>query len=253
MTPTNNMSVLTMFWVSLRASSWAFHTTLSARSLNCSNIIFIEDVAEPEAAAAGAAAVTEPAMEEPKNELLLEETPVLMLAPLPMNPAPGAPTTEAFVETVDLLPLLGIAALNSHATRAATAAAAAAATAFAALPMPPLDSSWLEVPTSASAMNCAESLARAPRAVDERSSSARVGFCATCGARKPRGLAAAKAEDDSSGAGAGWRKARNAAEAPKRVARPRRLKWRCCTPETPDATVTGAIAETGSVGRSFKN
>mmetsp|Transcript_67001 Transcript_67001/g.216584 ORF Transcript_67001/g.216584 Transcript_67001/m.216584 type:complete len:385 (+) Transcript_67001:893-2047(+) len=75
MTPTSSISVLTKLWPRRRHSSCAFQTTLRARSLNFSNIIFMEeDSPAPREGAAGAAAVMEPARELPKKEEPLDET-----------------------------------------------------------------------------------------------------------------------------------------------------------------------------------
>mmetsp|Transcript_87437 Transcript_87437/g.189421 ORF Transcript_87437/g.189421 Transcript_87437/m.189421 type:complete len:273 (+) Transcript_87437:2-820(+) len=73
MTPTRSSSLVTVFWPRRRASSCAFQTTFSAFSENFSNIMLIEETVELRGLV-GAAAVTMPAIEEPRKEEAPDET-----------------------------------------------------------------------------------------------------------------------------------------------------------------------------------
>mmetsp|Transcript_3980 Transcript_3980/g.11638 ORF Transcript_3980/g.11638 Transcript_3980/m.11638 type:complete len:210 (-) Transcript_3980:22-651(-) len=105
-----------------------------AFSLNFSNIIFMEVAAEPiPLAVSGAAAVTVPAMEDPKKPEALDETPPKPPATPLRNPAVGC-SAELAVGTLLAASLFGTAAAKLCAKRTATAVKAAPSAALAAHP-----------------------------------------------------------------------------------------------------------------------
>mmetsp|Transcript_114188 Transcript_114188/g.158453 ORF Transcript_114188/g.158453 Transcript_114188/m.158453 type:complete len:331 (+) Transcript_114188:177-1169(+) len=113
MTPTRSISVVTALWPRRRDSSCAFQTTFSAFSLNFSNIMLIEDAPQPVRGAS--ATVTEPAIEEPRKDELLEDTALELCT----ANAPPAARAWRFAWRLG----------RDKATRAAKAAAAAPAAA----------------------------------------------------------------------------------------------------------------------------
>mmetsp|Transcript_71603 Transcript_71603/g.153046 ORF Transcript_71603/g.153046 Transcript_71603/m.153046 type:complete len:349 (-) Transcript_71603:63-1109(-) len=135
-TPTRSISVLTKLWPKRLASSCAIITALIAFSLKRSNIIVIEDRAEPPRVGAAGAAVMEPAREEPMKEETPEDT--LPTPAPPKAPAPLDVACDTAAAAPPARPRRGTtcARLLARRPKRPKAAAAAAVTPIAAAEFP---------------------------------------------------------------------------------------------------------------------
>mmetsp|Transcript_96734 Transcript_96734/g.312358 ORF Transcript_96734/g.312358 Transcript_96734/m.312358 type:complete len:320 (+) Transcript_96734:2463-3422(+) len=152
MTPTKSISVLTKLCPRRRDSSCAVITALIAFSLNCSNIMVIEDSLD--VGLSGVLAVTAPAIEEPRKVEVLDETHIEpAVAKEPLGAPSSAPASAARAGLL-ALPLRGTPMVKVCANRTASVAAAAAIMALAA-------AATLSLASLAGATSCTALLPRA--------------------------------------------------------------------------------------------
>mmetsp|Transcript_63263 Transcript_63263/g.117693 ORF Transcript_63263/g.117693 Transcript_63263/m.117693 type:complete len:595 (-) Transcript_63263:44-1828(-) len=150
--PTTIISVPTCGWPNLFASSCASITALMAFSSNFSNIMFIEESAEPLFCARGActAGVTDPAMLEPRKPLLRDER----LAP-PLTGAAKPPDVATLLALSAARAILRRGRAEAKLCASLTARPATAATAAAPTPAARPEASSV-LPDSSSSAACAE-------------------------------------------------------------------------------------------------